>query len=107
MRQHAQTHLKLKTKIGVATTDEADDSTTTTTTTTADSHNQNGLVSPVSISGTAEEQQKRKQRRQNSGQDLGRLTQDELDALDALNQFRHSPQASSSTAIATTTVPTS
>lgn len=105
MRQHAQTHLKLKTKIGVATTDEADDSTTTTTTT--DSHNQNGLVSPVSISGTAEEQQKRKQRRQNSGQDLGRLTQDELDALDALNQFRHSPQASSSTAIATTTVPTS
>jgi uncharacterized protein YkwD len=103
MRQHAQTHQKLKTKTSIAATDEADDNTTTTT----NSHTQNGLVSPVSFSGTAEEQQKRKQGRQNSGQDLGRLTQDELDALDALNQFRHSPQASSGTAIATATAPTS
>ncbi|KAI8090048.1 uncharacterized protein BX664DRAFT_334570 [Halteromyces radiatus] len=56
---------------------------------TCNSNNESGLVSPVSMSGSFEEQGKQIE----CDQDLHRLTQDELDALDALNQFRQSPQA--------------
>lgn len=48
-------------------------------------NSQNGLISPVSLSGTFDDASQRKK------QDLDTLTQDELDALDALNQFRQSP----------------
>ncbi|KAI8342508.1 hypothetical protein BC941DRAFT_466178 [Chlamydoabsidia padenii] len=94
MRQHAQTHQKLKNKSGI-NNDEADSSSSSTIS------NQNGLVSPVSFSGTTVEEQQRQVTR--DGQDLGRLTQDELDALDALNQFRQSPQQSTSNATTITT----
>ncbi|ORZ09493.1 hypothetical protein BCR42DRAFT_118863 [Absidia repens] len=65
-------------------------------------HSQNGLVSPVSLSGSFEEQQNNtkkhqaQRQQQDCSQGLDGLTQDELDALDALNQFRQSPQATSS-----------
>ncbi|ORZ25248.1 hypothetical protein BCR42DRAFT_4319 [Absidia repens] len=68
-------------------------------------NSQHGLVSPVSLSGTFEEQQQQdikikhdiKEEPACNKQDLHCLTQDELDVLDALNQFRQSPQSTPST----------
>jgi hypothetical protein len=131
MRQHAQTHQKPKTKIGNTEVkiqarsmelgqqvsmdcgtqqhrysngngqgDELND--TTGFSPSSSEHSQNGLVSPVSLSGSFEEQQNSsnkqqfRQQQQIDNQGLDGLTQDELDALDALSQFRQSPQATSS-----------
>ncbi|CAO3578984.1 unnamed protein product [Absidia cylindrospora] len=72
-----------------------------TTRSSSRSSSQHGLVSPVSLSGTFEEQQQIKHDIKEepacNKQDLHRLTQDELDVLDALNQFRQSPQSTPST----------
>ncbi|CAO3611642.1 unnamed protein product [Cunninghamella echinulata] len=63
---------------------------TITTINTTINHNLNekvnGLVSPISMSGSLDDN-----RTYDCKEDLHRLTQDELDALDALNQFRQSP----------------
>jgi hypothetical protein len=114
MRQHAQTHLKTKLTTTAHTTsghddihirpkphhqpllqpsssslkrrkDSDSDRFPKTQGTSINNNSQNGLISPVSLSGTFDDTSQRKK------QDLDTLTQDELDALDALNQFRQSP----------------
>ncbi|KAI8344274.1 hypothetical protein BC941DRAFT_408209 [Chlamydoabsidia padenii] len=102
MRQHAQTHQKTKNRTPddihirpkpTNTTKLQQTSTQSRKMDNRSSSQQNGLISPVSLSGSFDDSTQQQQQREKK-QDLDNLTQDELDALDALNQFRQSPSES-------------